>query len=111
MNETLSGWGLWLTMLAMGVITFVLRASFIALSGRFRLPPALARALRFVPAAVLSAIVVPALVFQEGRLELTLGNEKLLAGLLAGVVAWATKSVIWTLLAGMAALWTLQAVF
>ena len=104
MNETLSGWGLWLTMLAMGVITFTLRASFITLLGRFRLPPAVARALRFVPAAVLSAIVVPALVFQDGRLELTLSNEKLVAGLLAGVVAWYSKSVIWTLLAGMAAL-------
>ena len=111
MNETLSGSGLWLTMLAMGVVTFGLRASFIALSGRFRLPPAVVRALRFVPAAVLSAIVVPALVFQGGELELTLSNEKLVAGLLAGVVAWYSKSVIWTLLAGMAALWALQAVF
>ncbi len=107
----MSGATLWLTMIAMGLITFALRASFIALSDRFKLPPSVQRALRFVPVAVLPAIVVPALVFREGGLELTLSNEKLLAGIVAGVVAWYTKSVIWTIVAGMIALWTLQAVF
>ncbi len=107
----MSGTTLWLTMLAMGLITFALRVSFIAFSDRLELPPLVQRALRFVPVAVLPAIVVPALVFRESGLELTLGNEKLLAGILAGVVAWYTKSIIWTLLAGMIALWTLQAVF
>lgn len=107
----MSGAALWLTMIAMGLITFALRASFIAFSDRLKLPFVVQRALRFVPVAVLPAIVVPALVFREGGLELTLSNEKLLAGVLAGIVAWYTKSIIWTLLAGMVALWTLQAVF
>ena len=101
---------LWLMMVAMGLITFALRVSFIALSGRLAMPPLVKRALRFVPAAVLSAIVVPALVFREDTLDLTLGNEKLLAGALAALVAWATKSIIWTIVAGMVALWTFQAV-
>lgn len=101
---------LWLTIFLMGLITFALRVSFIALAGRLEMPPLVQRALRFVPAAVLSAIVVPALVFREGDLVLTFSNEKLLAGLFAGVVAFYTKSVIWTIVAGMVALWTLQAV-
>ena len=99
----------WLVILAMGLVTYALRLSFIALSGRLTMPPFIQRALRFVPAAVLSAIVVPALVFREGDLDLSFGNGKLLAGLLAGVVAWYTKSIIWTIIAGMVALWTLQA--
>ncbi len=107
----MSGTALWLTMLAMGLITFALRVSFIAFSDRLRLPPLVQRALRFVPVAVLPAIVVPALVFREEGLELTLSNEKLLAGLVAAVVAWYTNSIIWTLLAGMITLWALQAVF
>ena len=102
---------LWLTMVVMGLITFALRVSFIALSGRLEMPPLVKRALRFVPAAVLSAIVVPALVFREDTLDLTLNNEKLLAGALAALVAWATRSIIWTIVAGMVALWTLQAVW
>ena len=101
---------LWLTILLMGLITFALRVSFIALAGRLEMPPLIQRALRFVPAAVLSAIVVPALVFREGDVELTFTNEKLLAGLFALVVAFYTKSVIWTIVTGMVALWTLQAV-
>ena len=99
----------WFVIIAMGLVTYALRLSFIALSGRLTMPPFVQRALRFVPAAVLSAIVVPALVFREGDLELSFGNEKLLAGLLAGIVAWYTKSIIWTIIAGMVALWTLQA--
>ena len=98
-------------MVVMGLITFALRVSFIALSGRLEMPPLVKRALRFVPAAVLSAIVVPALVFREDTLDLTLNNEKLLAGALAALVAWATRSIIWTIVAGMVALWTLQAVW
>lgn len=98
-------------MIAMGLVTFTLRVSFIAFSERLKMPPLVQRALRFVPVAVLPAIVVPALVFREGSLELALSNERLLAGVLAGVVAWYSKSIIWTLLAGMIALWTLQAVF
>ena len=105
----MNGASLWLTMLAMGLITFALRASFVALSDRLKMPPSVQRALRFVPVAVLPAIVVPALVFGEGGLELTLSNEKLLAGLVAGVVAWYTHSIIWTIVTGMIALWTLQA--
>ena len=101
----------WLVILAMGLVTYALRLSFIALSGRLTMPPFIQRALRFVPAAVLSAIVVPALVFREGDLDLSFSNEKLLAGLLAGVVAWYTKSIIWTIIAGMVTLWTLQALF
>ena len=94
----------------MGLITFALRVSFIALAGRLEMPPLVQRALRCVHATVLSAIVVPALVFREGDLQLAFTNEKLLAGLFALVVAFYTKSVIWTIVAGMVSLWTLQAV-
>ena len=99
---------LWLIIIGMGVITFALRYSFIALAGRLELPPVLQRALRFVPAAVLSALVLPALVYPGGELNLSLGNDRLLAGLVALVVAWRTKSILPTLIVGMAALWLLQ---
>ena len=101
---------LWLTILGMGVITFGLRYSFIALSGRLELPSTLRRALRFVPAAVLSALVLPALVYPSGELFLSLENDRLVAGLIALVVAWRSKSMLLTLLVGMVALWILQLV-
>jgi branched-subunit amino acid transport protein len=38
-----------------------------------------------------------------------LGNERLLAGLVAVLIAWRTRSVLFTLGGGMATLWALQA--
>ena len=101
---------LWLTIFGAGAVTFALRLSFIALLGRKRIPPTLGRALRFVPAAVLTAVVVPLLFYENGALEVSLGNERLLAGLVAALIAWRTKSVLFTLGGGMATLWTLQAI-
>ncbi len=92
-----------------GVLTFLTRLSFIALLGRFELPPLAARALRFVPPAVLSAIVLPELVLRGGELQLGWRNPRLLAGLVAALVAWRTRNVFLTIAVGMAALWGLQA--
>jgi branched-subunit amino acid transport protein len=101
---------LWLTMAGAGAVTFALRLSFIALLGRMEIPAFLGRALRFVPAAVLTAVVIPLLFYEDGALEASLGNERLLAGLVAALIARRTRSVLFTLGGGMATLWTLQAV-
>ena len=101
---------LWLAMAGAGAVTFALRLSFIALLGRMETPLFLGRALRFVPAAVLTAVVVPLLFYENGSLEASLGNERLLAGLVAALIAWRTRSVLFTLGGGMATLWALQAI-
>ena len=101
---------LWLTIVGAGAVTFALRLSFIALLGQMEIPLLLGRALRFVPAAVLTAVVIPLLFYAHGALEVTLGNERLLAGLVAVLIAWRTRSVLFTLGGGMATLWTLQAI-
>ena len=89
-------------------ITYGIRLSMIVLLGKVEIPIRLKQALRFVPPAVLSAIIFPELLQPGGRLDVSLGNERLLAGLLAMVVAWRTKNVLWTIIVGMAALWLLQ---
>jgi len=48
-------------MLLGGALTFGMRLSFIYLFGRFEIPATVKQALRFVPPAVLSAIIAPAL--------------------------------------------------
>src|SRR4028119_1146312 len=101
---------LWLTILGAGAVTFALRLSLIALLGRIQIPPSLGRALRFVPAAVLAAVVIPLLFYENGVLQFSLGNERLLAGLVAALIAWRTRNVLFTLGGGMATLWTLQAI-
>ncbi len=102
---------IWLTMLFAGLLTFGLRLSFIALYGRLVFPDWVIRALRYVPPAVLSAIVFPELFLTGGELNLSLANFRLIAGVLAALVAWRTRSILWTILAGMAALALLQTIF
>lgn len=101
---------IWLAMIGMGLITYALRLGPILLMERIEISGTARQALRFVPAAVLSAIIFPELLMPGGALDISLGNERLLAGLLAAVVAWRTKNVLWTIAVGMAALWLLQAV-
>jgi branched-subunit amino acid transport protein len=105
----MSAFTLWATIIAVGTLNYLSRLSFIALFARFPMPPAMARALRFVPAAMLTAIVVPAVVFRApGVLDLTWANPKLIAALVAAVVAWGTRSVTASMLSGMVVLWIVQ---
>jgi branched-subunit amino acid transport protein len=92
-----------------GLVTFLTRLSFIVLLGRFETSPLLIRALRFVPPAVLSAIIFPQALFPNNQFDLSLGNARLLAGLIAALVAWRTRNVLLTIAVGMMALWILQA--
>lgn len=100
---------LWLTVIAMGLVTFAIRLIPILALERFPIPPRLRQALRFVPSAVLSAIILPELLRPAGALDFSLGNLRLIAGLIAILVAWRTRNVLWTIAAGMGALWILQA--
>lgn len=97
----------WPVVIGMGVVTYLIRLSPIALFGRIDVPPIIQRALRFVPPAVLSAIIFPEMLSPGGSLDLSLGNVRLLAGIIAALVAWRSKNVLLTIGAGMAALWIL----
>lgn len=95
-------------MLIGGLITFGMRFSLIYLFGRFAVPETMRRALHYVPPAVLSAIILPELLYPAGSLDLSLGNTRLLAGIIAILVAWYSKNTLLTILAGMIALLILQ---
>lgn len=97
---------LWLVMLAAGAVTFAIRLSFIGMAGRYDAPAWFVRALRFVPAAALSALIWPDMVVSNGAL--TLAEPRLAAGLLAAGIAWHTRSILLTICCGMLALWLLQ---
>ena len=100
----------WLVMIAMGVVTYALRLSLIGILGRQVVPPLFSRILRFVPPAVLSAIIWPELLRPGGQLNLSPLNPRLLAGVLAALIAWRTKNVVATIAVGMAALWIIQTI-
>ncbi len=95
---------LWLAIAGMTVVTFLLRSSFLLLPPGIETPPLLRRALRYVPAAVLTAIWAPEVLTAGGALALTLQNERLLAGAVAVAVAWRWRTTFATILAGLLAL-------
>lgn len=102
---------IWWIMLAAGVLTFLTRLSFIWLFDRMTMPAILQRALRLVPPAVLSVIIFQELLIRDDKLALGLDNSRLLAGIVAVLVAWRTRSPLLTIAVGMAALLAFNAVF
>lgn len=90
-----------LTLAGMALVTYLPRllpAWF--LRGR-ELPPFVVAWLRYVPVAVLSALLLPALLVQNGQLALAWDNLYLWAAIPAIFVAWKTKSLFTTVLVGM----------
>ncbi|NPU86256.1 MAG: AzlD domain-containing protein [Syntrophaceae bacterium] len=102
MDATLT---IWAAIAACGIVTFLTRLSFIAIHGRVNMPQWFQRMLTFVPVAVLSAITLPEIMIQNGAVNLSPLNPKLLAGIVAVFVAWRTKNVWATIAVGMAAMW------
>jgi branched-subunit amino acid transport protein len=98
------------TIIAIGVGTYLTRLSFIWLADRVDKFAHLQKALKFVPVAVLPAIVMPALLCHDGALDISPGNGRLVGGVVAILVARLTKNVLWTTIAGMGTLWLIQAI-
>jgi branched-subunit amino acid transport protein len=96
----------WLVIALAALVTLAERAAFLVSTSDKPLPPFLRRSLRYVPPAVFAAITLPALARPSG---VALGpvDARVLAGVVAGLVAWRTKNITFTFLTGMACLWLL----
>lgn len=97
-----------LTILAMALGTYLLRALPITLLSRATLPAWLTDWLALVPGAVLAASLAQTLFVRDGRFDLSWHNLYLLAALPTVLVAWRTRNVLLTMLSGMAAFALLQ---
>lgn len=99
---------IWLVVIISGSITFLIRFSLIGLWGKLHIPDLINRSLIYIPPAVLAAIILPELMIREGQINLSFSNPRLVAGLVAIIVAWKTKNVVVTILAGMGVLLLFQ---
>ena len=102
---------IWAVMVLGGALTYLTRLSFIWLQDRINMPSLMQRALRFVPPAVLSVVIFQELFYHSGNLDFSLTNTRLLAGIIAVVVAWKSRSPLLTITAGMLALLLLNFMF
>lgn len=94
--------------LGMVIVTYAIRYPIIPLLGYIKVPQAFFEGLRFVPPAVLSAIIAPALLAPQGDLAFELTNIRLIAGLVAIIIAWRTRHLLLTIVSGMGTLLLLQ---
>jgi branched-subunit amino acid transport protein len=99
----------WLVVLLMGAITVSMRASFIVLQERLKLPGVLKRGLVFVPAAVLAAMFIPAVFPASSLLVWEAQLPRFLAAAVGALVALRTQNMMLVLIFGMATLWLVQA--
>lgn len=99
----------WTVLLAGGIVTYLIRASFlVGLDQRRGVPPRVANVLRFVGPAALGALVLPGLLLVKGDLALAPPSPRLLAGIGAALVAWKTRNVLFTVASGLALLYVLR---
>jgi branched-subunit amino acid transport protein len=101
-----SGIWLWLAFILAALATHIPRASFIVAGSRVKLPPGLQRALRYAPAAALSALIVPDIVLVSGSIEIF--NPKILATIAVFVAATRWRNPWLPFFVGMTVLWSAQ---
>jgi len=99
---------IWFLIVAAGIATLAIRVSFFFLQEKVKLPEWMQQAQKFIPIAVISALVFSNLVYRGGKLDISTGNEQLLAGLLALLVAATTRSTLLTVCAGLIGLFFLR---
>ena len=95
----------------MAIATFLTRYPTMFLVSKIELSPQIKSALKYVPIAVLSAIIAPLVLMQEGRLDLSFDNAFLLAGIVSILISWRLKNLLLTIILGMASLWIFQFIF
>lgn len=101
-GRAMSALEIWATIAGLTLVTLVTRNVFLVLGDLLPMPQRLQHGLRYAPACALAALLAPELLVQHGALALTLANHKFVAGLAAIVVLLATRSIVATLVVGMA---------
>lgn len=92
-----------------GAITYSMRAAIVVALANRTIPAPLERALAYVGPAVLAALAINLAAGGEGGPHLELAEAASLV--VAALVAWWRKNLIVTLVAGMATLWVVGAIW
>jgi branched-subunit amino acid transport protein len=90
------------TILAMAAVTYLPRLLPIWFLSSRSLPKPIAAWLRYVPIAVLSAMVVPSLLLVDGHVHPLRGNLYFWAAIPTAIVAWRTQSLLGAVVVGIA---------
>jgi branched-subunit amino acid transport protein len=99
---------MWIALGIIGLLTLATRLCFFVLLEKWKPPEIFQRGLRFVPLAVLPALIFPEVFVQNNTLALPPDFPHLAAAVVAGLVAWRTKSILLTIGIGMLVFYLLR---
>ena len=83
------------------IVTFLPRFLPLYLLDNRELPELVVRWLRYIPAAVLSALLAPTIIINNGRLDLALSNTALLAFFPTLIIAYLSRNIFYTVSGGL----------
>ncbi len=90
-----------LMILGMTVVTFGIRYVLFAYADNIKFPESLRRALNYVPIAVLTAIIFPAVLMPKGEWVTTLNNPYLTGAIVAIGISYWKKHMLLTVILGL----------
>ncbi len=93
---------IWITIAGMTLVTLATRTIMLVFGDRLPLPERVQHALRFAPVCALVALIAPELLTDQGAWAISLANPKFVAGAIAVAVMLATRSMVATMMLGMA---------
>ena len=97
----MADWEIWATIGVLVLATAATRSSFWLMGHRVTIPRRVHEMLRYAPACALAAIIAPDLLFNDGQVQLALGNLKLVAGVVAIVFYVLWRNMLHTIVFGM----------
>ncbi|NLY43731.1 MAG: AzlD domain-containing protein [Clostridiaceae bacterium] len=97
-----------LIIFGMGLVTYIPRMIPLVILSKFDMPPLFLKWLKYIPVAVLSALLLPGILITEQGFSMGLNNKSFLASLPCFFVAAKTRNLFITVLVGIVSMFILQ---
>ena len=97
----------WLSIFIAGIVTYLSRMTMVTLIKREMLNNKIKEVLVYVPSAVFPAIIFPGVFFNDYGNFVELSDPKIFAALIAIVVGFCSKNIIFTILSGLISYWVI----
>lgn len=94
--------------LAMGIVTYLTRVSFLVLSKNVVMPKTLTQSLKYIPPAILATLIFPGVLAPQGKLFITLTNPYLWASLITVLVILLLKNPVLSIVLGIFSLMAIK---
>tara|TARA_B100000035_G_C20549618_1_gene357607 strand:+ start:133 stop:444 length:312 start_codon:yes stop_codon:yes gene_type:complete len=97
----------WFSILIAGIVTYLSRMTMVTIIKREMLNDKIKEVLVFVPSAVFPAIIFPGVFFNDYGNFVELSDPKIFGALIAIVVGFYSKNIIFTILSGLISYWVI----